>query len=104
MTFLTASESEAIVQFGGGIPIISDPMKLDRFIENWRSVGLSVPEYELNILDTDGKFDEFIDSVTKDGMQVVVDPVFSKKGENPYMTSGHRLVPMDQILDSRRSR
>ena len=102
ITFLTASGGEAIVQLGGAIPIISDPMKLGRFIENWRSVGLSVPEYELNILDTDGKFDEFIDTVTKDGMQVVVDPVFSKKGESFYMTSGHMLVPMDQILNSNR--
>lgn len=104
MSFLTAHESESIVQVGGTIPIISDPMKLGRFIENWRSVGLSVSEYELNILDTDGKFDHFIDTVTKDKMQVVVDPVFSKKGEILYMTSGHRLVPMDQILRSNRAR
>jgi hypothetical protein len=104
MAFLMAHKGESIVQFDGGIPIISDPTKLGRFIENWRSVGLSVPDYELNILDTDRKFDDFINTVTKDGMQMVVDPVFSKKGEIVSMTSGHRLLPMDQILNSNRSR
>jgi hypothetical protein len=102
MAFLTAREDESIVQLGGGIPIISDPMKLDRFIENWRSIGLTVPDYELNILDSDARFDDFIGTVTKDGMQVIVDPVFSKKGKILNLTSGYRLVPMDQILNSNR--
>lgn len=104
MIFMTAREDGSIVQIGEVVPIISDPMKLGRFVDNWNSVGLAVPEYELNILDTDAKFDHFIDRVTTDGMRVIVDPVFLKRGETLHLTSGHRLVPMDQILNSKEFR
>lgn len=97
MAFLVAPEEEAVIHFDGRVPLISDPIKLDRFIENWKSVGLAIASHELNILDTDQKFDEFIEKVTEDGMQVVIDPVFSKVDGKINMTSGHKLVPIEEL-------
>ncbi len=97
MAFLVAPEEEAVIHFDGRVPLISDPIKLDRFVENWKSVGLTIAPHELDILDTDRKFDEFVETVTTDGMQVVIDPVFSKVDGKIYMTSGHRLVPIEEL-------
>lgn len=97
IAYLSARDEEALIHIAGCIPLISNPLELGRYIENWKLIDVNLPEYDVQIVDTDARFDELLDRVTRDGLQVIVDPVFAAKEGQVTLQSGFRIVPMHEI-------
>ncbi len=99
VVYLCARDDGSLINFGGCIPIITDPLSLDRYIENWKSSEIVLPEYEVVIIESDRAFDDLVSGVTDDDFTVIVDPLFQRKDGRLKLESGRRLVPMAQILN-----
>ena len=64
----------------GTIPMITNPLKIHRYIKNWQRAGMELPEFVLSIIDSDDQFDKFVAKVKADGVTVAIDPRFDMNG------------------------
>lgn len=76
--------------------MVSDPLKLKTYLQNWEEVGLVAENYEVSVLPTDKAFDDFMKWCSENGETVVVDPLFDPSTGDPV--SGYPVHPMDEIL------
>lgn len=78
--FLVDAPSELSLTIGRSVPLLSNPLKAESFVENWTKAGITVEDFELRMIGNDLEFDSFMEGATHDGMQVVVDPILDLKG------------------------
>jgi hypothetical protein len=61
--------------------LVTTPMDLKVYLQNWSSIGFTYKSYKLNIIETDEDFDRFMIWTAERGFSVLVDPFFNKSGE-----------------------
>ncbi|WP_148051330.1 hypothetical protein [Pseudomonas chlororaphis] len=72
-----------------GLPIIhgtfafllSDPLRINHFLDNWKKAGIELPEYSISIIHTDHEFDKTIEEFKSDGLNILIDPILKPNGE-----------------------
>ncbi|MDV7341107.1 hypothetical protein RYZ26_15980 [Terasakiella sp. A23] len=84
---------DELLSISGHVILLTQPLKLDRFLKNWEKIGLELPEYELKIISDDKEFDHFAEAVFRLTDILLIDPLF-KAGDEPELLSG--IVMRDQ--------
>lgn len=72
-----------------GLPIIhgncafllSDPLKINNYLDNWKRAGIELPDYSISIIHTDHEFDKTIEEYKSDGLVILIDPILKPNGE-----------------------
>jgi hypothetical protein len=85
-----------VVGIGPSVFLITEPLHLDRFLENWRECGLELLDYEVSIFATDDEFDEFARETFESGYHFLIDPLFAVSEELTLM-SGAQLVSLENL-------
>ena len=75
------SETDLVFALGGSIPLISNPLEMDRFLKNWAKAGIELEDFDLRVISDDIAFDYFVRRAVNDGMQIIVDPILDQNGE-----------------------
>lgn len=81
-------ETEAFINLSNVVPIISDPLQLEDFVENWKNLGFQLDKIELKIIKSDKDFDNYIRIFIGDGLIPIIDPIFDKRFN---LISGYRI-------------
>ena len=84
------------VSIGLSIFLVTQPLRLDRFLANWRECGLDLVDYEVPILAKDEEFDEFARETFEQDREFLIDPLFVAK-DALTLVSGTRLVSLAKI-------
>jgi hypothetical protein len=90
---LTTGEPVAVLDT---VLLLSDPLKLGHFLENWMEAGIHVSDYEtMNIL-TDAEFDEFMRWIEARGWAAIIDPVLNPS--DGTLVSGLPIRSLESVL------
>lgn len=82
------------------IPLITDPLQLSTYLENWSAAGIQVPPYSVAVVGQDRDFDVVVASAFDRGLQVVIDPLVDMRGtplRGFVVTSTERLVASNPV-------
>lgn len=97
LAILLEEESGLPISIAGAIFLITNPLRLERFVDNWRKAGIELPDFVVSTIDSDDEFDKFVLKVKDEGETVIIDPMLSMSGnlasgfviENYYEIVGH---------------
>lgn len=81
LAILLEKESGLPISIDGTIMLVSNPLRLSRFTENWRKAGIELPKFAVSIIETDDEFDKFVRSAKDDNNNVLIDPIVNLSGE-----------------------
>lgn len=76
--------------------LITNPLRLNLFLENWSSVGIIIEKYEVACILTDVDFDELLRWVDAQQWQVLVDPFYNPVDRS--LEKGYPIEPIESIL------
>lgn len=92
---LVEKETEEPITINGHVVLITDPLHLNYFIENWKDAEVDVPEnYEIRIIKNDFDFDAKIKHFFDLGYGLIADPVID--GDEINLVSGYLILSMEQ--------
>lgn len=80
VTLLVTPERGDAADVGGNVVMLSNPLNLLVFLENWQQASLDVPSIAADVIDTDEIFDRVVGQALSIGKTVLVDPLFDKNG------------------------
>lgn len=93
--YLADRESGSIYAIGDAIILLTDPLRLEDFLENWRHAGIDFDPPATVILSEDRDFDLFMREAEGDSMIVVIDPLFDADAKP---IAGFRVVNMKTLV------
>jgi hypothetical protein len=76
LMLLVSEDDGMLIDAFGAVALLTDPLSLATYLENWKSVGIEVGAYETVSLLTDADFDDFMAAMVNAGAPVVVNPMF----------------------------
>ncbi len=79
LCFLVHSKTREWVTINSHIALLTDPLRLMDFIENWKIAGVEINEYEIEIIKDDEEFDNKMRKFFKAGLKVIVDPLIDQQ-------------------------
>jgi hypothetical protein len=94
-------ETETILNLSNVVPILSDPLKLDEYYENWKGLGFELENLELKIIKSDKDFDNYMRMIFGDSLTPIIDPIFDK---NFNLVKGFPINELRKIEDRLKSR
>ena len=98
LIFLRVLSDGTTLKIGKFLPVITNPIKLDEYLNNWKAAGLQIPEVEVHILKQDREFDDFMLEAVAQGDQVIADPIFAPN--NVFRpVSGLLFIPMQSLIE-----
>lgn len=65
----------------GAMIFLSNPLRLDSFINNWKRAGLDLPLFTTSIIKNDDAFDKLVSELKSDDIKVMIDPEMDMKGQ-----------------------
>ncbi|MGE0094100.1 MAG: hypothetical protein AB7M05_05285 [Alphaproteobacteria bacterium] len=96
LIFLRDSDN-LIFSFGGSIPLLTNPLELSKYLENWSSGGVEIPDYEVMILKTDAEFDDFAAEAEAGHQNLIVNPLVNPDG-TPEFIAGTMIRSVAQLI------
>lgn len=81
LVILLEEESGLPISVFGAIFLVTNPLRLERFIDNWRKAGIELPTFVASIVESDDEFDKFVRKIKDEGEGVIVDPMLNMSGE-----------------------
>lgn len=85
LVILLEEESGLPISVAGAIFLITNPLRLKRFVDNWGKAGIELPAFVASTIESDDEFDKFVRKIKDEGEAVIVDPMLNMSGE---LTSG----------------
>lgn len=82
------------IEINQAIFLVSEPLELTSWLENWEEAGLQVPEYSVVILEKDEDFDALMLRCLRTGLQLFIDPLFDLRGD---LMKGYDVQPLEEI-------
>lgn len=73
-------EGEPVI-INGAFPLITNPLKLNYYLENWKSAGIILENYEVNIISEDNDFILKVLSLILNGVRPIVDMLIGIDGK-----------------------
>lgn len=70
-------EGEPVI-FDGIFPLITNPLELNYYLGNWKKAGITIENYEVNIIKEDSDFILKILSLISNGIRPIVDMIIGK--------------------------
>lgn len=89
-------DDERTVGLSNVIPLISDPLQFDDFLDNWKKVGFELDNVELKIIKSDKDFDNQMRLIFNNRMVPIIDPLFDK---NYQLVSGYPIDEFNRMTD-----
>ena len=74
-------DGKPLILSNGVFPLISDPLKVTKCLENWARIGNDIADYELCIIENDNDFILKISSMISKGIRPIVDCLFLPSNE-----------------------
>jgi hypothetical protein len=71
-------EEETMLNLSNVVPLLSDPLNVKEYFENWQMLGFSTEKLELKIIKSDKDFDNYMRMIFGDEMVPIIDPLFDK--------------------------
>lgn len=81
LAILLEAESGLPISIDETLMLISNPLRLKRFTENWKKAGIELPKFSVSIIESDDEFDKFVRSAKEERKNVLVDPIVNLSGE-----------------------
>lgn len=94
LCILTQKQSDKIVALFNCIPLISDPLTLENYLNNWSKGGFVPTDFKVDIIKNDLEFEHYMHKCFKSGMQPIIDPIFDN---NLDLVSGIYITSIDLI-------
>ncbi len=79
LCFLVHSKTGRWITINSYFVLITDPLRLMDFMENWKIAGIEINDYEIEIIKDDEEFDNKMREVFKAGLKVIVDPLIDQQ-------------------------
>lgn len=92
--FLRTLQTDEVFAIKDAVVLLTDPFALDRFLENWRSVQIETPSFEIYVVGSDVEFDDFAREIFARGRFFLVDPIF---GDGLELLSGSQMIDIEQM-------
>ncbi|EMI44532.1 hypothetical protein [Rhodopirellula sp. SWK7] len=86
-------DSDQTISLGLTIPLLSDPLRTSAFVENWKKAGIDIQEFSLGLIEDDVAFNQLMQRISENDMQVIIDPVLDMKGN---LVTGIPVEPMER--------
>lgn len=81
LCFITERETDQLcVLADEAVPLFSNPLELDQFLQNWSKAGIVVGNVAVHPLLTDAEFDLYCREWFESGLYVTVDPLLNDDG------------------------
>ncbi|HLO99674.1 MAG TPA: hypothetical protein VK171_13845 [Fimbriimonas sp.] len=98
LAILLEEESGLPISIAGAIFLVTNPLRLEKFVDNWEMAGIELPNFVVSIIESDNEFDKFVLKVKDEGGGVIIDPILNMSGnlaggfviENYYEIVGNR--------------
>jgi len=90
LLYINILNPSAILKIGRYRVLISNPLNLSLYMENWIECGLAIPKYEVSVIKTDSEFDSFIRNSFSSGYKVIA---------NPLIDINHKIIDGIEIID-----
>jgi hypothetical protein len=81
LIILLEEESGLPIVVAGAIFLVTNPLRLEKSVDNWRNAGIELPAFVASIIGSDDEFDKFVHRVKNDGIGVLIDPMLNMSGE-----------------------
>ncbi len=79
LCLLVHSKTKEWITINSHIALLTDPLRLMDFIENWKKAGIEIDEYEIEIIEDDEEFDNKMREFFKAHLNVIVDPLIDQQ-------------------------
>lgn len=97
LAILLEEETGLPISIAGAIFLVTNPLRLERFVDNWAKAGIELPDFVVSTIECDDEFDKFARKVKDEGEAVIIDPMLNMFGdlasgfviENYYEIVGH---------------
>lgn len=100
LLYLKCTSSEVPIMILDTVLLISDPLKLKNFLENWQDSGIDLPDYETVSILSDAMFDEFMRWIEGSGWRAVINPLLNPADGS--MTAGIPITSVNAMKEDRR--
>lgn len=101
LCLLSIKKSGQIQTYGNLAILLSNPLKLKQFLDNWKSINFEVPDFKLSTIKNDDEFDLYMYKIFKENLQPIIDPLFDLKKE---IVSGIYILEKDAIISKNREK
>lgn len=82
LIYITIGENQNIFSIDNMIVLLSEPLEINKYIENWKINNIHVDNnIELIIIEDDKYFDNFMHKCFNNNMRVIINPKFNLDGE-----------------------
>lgn len=84
----------------GTIFLLTSPIELKAYLNNWRQIGFKLQSYRLDIIESDEQFDNVMEWTKSENVQVLVDPFFDKSSK---LLKGSVIEDLQEINKSKQN-
>ena len=98
LAFLIDESTGDPIIINNTIFLISNPLSLEKYIENWSRAGIKLPEFVISIIDSDDRFDIFVRQAKDNNIEIIVNPMLLISGE---LSGGFVIENMKVIVDKK---
>ena len=95
LLFLVDIKSGEDFNLGQFSILLSNPFEMNKYINNWKIGGETIPEYRVEILENDEKVDSFFRDKMDKGYEILIDPLIDK---NHNIMTAIPIMKMSAIL------
>lgn len=94
--YLRSVESGEPILIQDFVVMLTDPLKLGNFLNNWKQASVEIPEYQTESILSDEEFDDFMRWVETRGWMVVADAMLNVS--DGTLTSGFRIGSVERFV------
>ncbi|MGV9913024.1 hypothetical protein [Streptomyces tendae] len=81
LAFLSNAETGDPIIIAGVVSMLTNPLNLEKYTANWEMAGIELPDFTVSILETDERFDRFINLLHVHDARAIVDPLLAPSGD-----------------------
>ncbi|MFF2222610.1 hypothetical protein ACFVV7_04790 [Streptomyces globisporus] len=81
LAFLSDAETGDPIIIADVLSLLTNPLDLEKYTANWSKAGIELPEFTVSILETDERFDRFMNLLEVSGARAIVDPLLAPNGD-----------------------
>jgi len=89
-------ETEEIFTIGDLVPLISNPIEIDKYYSNWKELLGNFERQSIQIIKSDFELDTYIQNFLSKDLQPILNPLFNN--ENGQLESGLLIKSMESII------
>ncbi len=97
LAFLVDTESGDPIVIADVITLITNPLELHKFLQNWQRAGVELEDFTVSVISTDERFDRFIHLAQAQHLKVIVDPLLTPSGD---LVRGYPIENFNRLMEA----